>query len=182
MTSTKKSIEISFGSELELFMNYRVLLSQGEIACDDKHVLFYVDATHPRHFRQRFAGYTSTVLIPVELCHFLLFTRQFVDARDLDKDMSSVLAVLHAPLPPSTRPRIYLGRDDFEHLFSGRSLHAATDHRGRRTHIDYDDDSAVGSVFRLTLHPTPKSPHDIYIKDRVGASGVMIYEGRGWLR
>lgn len=181
MTALTKSMEISFGSALEMFMNYRVVLGD-ESSCDDKHVLFYVDAARPRHFRRRFEGYTSSVRVPVDLCHYLLHTRQFVMAGSERGDMSDVLAVLHFRPPPQTRPSVYLDRNDFEHLFSGRSSHTVADERGRRPYIDYDDDTAIGTVFVLTLCTTPKSSRDAYIMMRLERSGVVAFEGRGWLR
>ncbi len=175
---------ISFSSVLEAFIDFKTeLIPAGEeIACDDKHVVFYVDESQPRHFRPRFLGATSAIRMRRDLCHYLLLTRRFVERGDARPD---VLAMLHVFVPPPERERIYLDQDSLAHLFSSRSSHRAVDERGNTPDISYADDGAIGAVCRVTLSQRKRlSDADMYIKYRLKGKPrelVAVYEGRGWL-
>lgn len=175
---------ISFESPFEAFIDCdtQLLPVAEEIACDDKHVTFYIDGHYPRHFRRPFLGATSVLVMRRDLCFYLQLTRQFVDRGDT---APNVLAMLHTFVPPPERRRVYLDQSTFAHLFSSLTKHRVADQHGNRPSVRYNEDKDVGTVCRVQLSRRRElSDEDMYIAHRLkGASKdfVAVYEGRGWL-
>lgn len=179
-TNLTNSGLISFNSSFEAFIDCKteLLPATDEIACDDKHVVFYIDEQQPRHFRRRFLGATAALRMRRDLCHYLLLTRQFVERGDVAPD---VLAMLHVFVPPPERTRVYFDQDSFAHLFSTKTKHRVVGALSLR----YDDDAAVGAVCFVRLSSRRHlSVADLYIRQRLKGKPmefVAVYEGRGWL-
>lgn len=175
---------ISFETSFEAFIDCatRLLSVEEEIACDDKHVVFYIDERHPRHFRRPFLGATAVLVMRRDLCFYLQLTRQFVERGDA---FPNVLAMLHTFVPPLERCRVYLDQSAFTHLFSSLTKHRVVDQHGNRLNIRYNDDKDVGAVCRVQLSRRKGlSDDDMYIAYRLKGAPrdfVAVYEGRGWL-
>lgn len=175
---------ISFCSTFEAFIDCdtELLAPSREIACDDKHVVFYVDEKHPRHFRPWFEGATAALRIRRDLCYALLLSRQFVPRGD---PATVALAMLHIDIAPPERQRVYLDRDSVEHLFSSRTKHRVVNESGALLKIRYDDDQHIGAACYVRLSRRQRlTVADKYLAQRLGAVAkefVAVNEGRGWL-
>lgn len=175
---------ISFGSAFEAFIDCdtELLSPSTEIACDDKHVVFYVNEKHPRHFRPWFESATAAVRIRRDLCYVLLLCRQFVPRGD---PATVALAMLHIEVEPPERQHVYLDRDSIQHLFSSRTKHRVVNESGGLVKINYDEDQHIGVACYVRLSRRKRlTVADKYLAQRLGVVAkefVAVNEGRGWL-
>lgn len=184
-TNLMKSGLITFSSSFETFIecDTALLTINDDLTCDDKHVVFYVDADHPRHFRAPFLGATHAVRMRLDLCYYLLLTGQFVER---GQPATRALAMLHFSPSAPPRRRVYLDVHAFERLFSGKSKHLAVDARNKAVIMRYHDDTEIGRVcfLRLASRRRRLSDDDLCVAERlrdVPRESVVVYEGRGWL-